>query len=218
MWIYKHICKPFSKKLTYYILEFSDLPLTSTFSYLFFLVFVFLIVVVLMNLLNGLAVNDTGVIRDEAEIYAHICRVEVISAAEATILGDPARILTGPGKLIPTCGLRRKLGSILRLRHVFQRLLGGTSIMLFYTVLPDKKLTITPNKRNIVCSPCLSPEDVGSDIIASCMNLIHNLTQQEAEENVDKQVELIRKRQEEMDRKLDLIMEKMEKLTTNRIR
>ena len=39
--------------------------------------------------------NDTGVIRDEAEIYAHICRVEVISAAEATILGDPARVLTG---------------------------------------------------------------------------------------------------------------------------
>ena len=40
-------------------------------------------------------VSDTGVIREEAEIYAHICRVEVISAAEATILGDPARILTG---------------------------------------------------------------------------------------------------------------------------
>ena len=35
-------------------------------------------------------------------------------------------------------------------------------------------------------------QDVGSDIIASCMNLIHNLTQQEAEENLDKQVEIIR--------------------------
>jgi hypothetical protein len=38
--------------------EFSDLPLSSPFSYLFFLVFLFLIVVVLMNLLNGLAVRQ----------------------------------------------------------------------------------------------------------------------------------------------------------------
>jgi hypothetical protein len=37
--------------------EFSDLPLSSPFSYIFFLVFLFLIVVVLMNLLNGLAVT-----------------------------------------------------------------------------------------------------------------------------------------------------------------
>ena len=41
-----------------YILEFSDIPLSSPFSYVFFLVFVFLIVVVLMNLLNGLAVRE----------------------------------------------------------------------------------------------------------------------------------------------------------------
>ena len=49
-------------------LEFSDLPvdLDSALypvTYGFFLAFVFLIVVVLMNLLNGLAVSDTGVIQ-----------------------------------------------------------------------------------------------------------------------------------------------------------
>ena len=38
-------------------LEFSDIPFNSPFSYFFFLTFVFLIVVVLMNLLNGLAVR-----------------------------------------------------------------------------------------------------------------------------------------------------------------
>ncbi len=38
-------------------LEFSDIPFNSPFSYVFFLVFIFLIVVVLMNLLNGLAVS-----------------------------------------------------------------------------------------------------------------------------------------------------------------
>ena len=39
-------------------LEFSDIPFNSPFSYIFFLTFVFLIVVVLMNLLNGLAVRS----------------------------------------------------------------------------------------------------------------------------------------------------------------
>ena len=46
-------------------LEFSDIPFNSPFSYIFFLLFIFLIVVVLMNLLNGLAVSDTGLIREE---------------------------------------------------------------------------------------------------------------------------------------------------------
>ena len=76
-------------------LEFSDIPFNSPFSYFFFLAFVFLIVVVLMNLLNGLAVSDTGLIREEAEIHAHVSRVEVISQAEATLLGDPAHLLRG---------------------------------------------------------------------------------------------------------------------------
>ena len=49
-------------------LEFADIPINLDsslypISYFFFLSFVFLIVVVLMNLLNGLAVSDTGVIQ-----------------------------------------------------------------------------------------------------------------------------------------------------------
>merc|ERR1719427_1783101 len=53
-------------------LEFSDIPINlesnlAPLAYLFFLSFVFLIVVVLMNLLNGLAVSDTGLIREKAE-------------------------------------------------------------------------------------------------------------------------------------------------------
>ena len=46
-------------------IEFGDLPIdpNNWLSYGFLLWFVFLIIVVLMNLLNGLAVSDTGVIR-----------------------------------------------------------------------------------------------------------------------------------------------------------
>ena len=43
--------------------------------------------VVMMNLLNGLAVSDTGVIKEEAEIYAYKGQVEIISYLEAMMLG-----------------------------------------------------------------------------------------------------------------------------------
>ena len=61
-------------------LEFSDIPIDlesslHPLSYIFFLSFVFLIVVVLMNLLNGLAVSDTSVIQEQAEIYSHLSRL-----------------------------------------------------------------------------------------------------------------------------------------------
>ena len=62
-------------------LEFSDIPIDldshlAPLSYVFFLSFVFLIVIVLMNLLNGLAVSDTGLIREKAEIYSYRCQVQ----------------------------------------------------------------------------------------------------------------------------------------------
>ena len=57
-------------------LEFSDIPIDldsplAPLAYCYFLSFVFLIVVVLMNLLNGLAVSDTGIIREKAEIFSY---------------------------------------------------------------------------------------------------------------------------------------------------
>ena len=56
-------------------LEFADLPIETPVGYVFFMAFIFLIVVVMMNLLNGLAVSDTGVIRNEAEINFYACQV-----------------------------------------------------------------------------------------------------------------------------------------------
>ena len=51
-------------------IEFADIPIRTgmwnqLFGYSFLLTFIFLIVVVLMNLLNGLAVSDTGIIKQE---------------------------------------------------------------------------------------------------------------------------------------------------------
>ena len=96
-------------------LEFSDLPMnTNTYlgmlAYTFFLAFIFLIVVVLMNLLNGLAVSDTNDIKEKAEIYSYISRVETISYMESVLLGDPFDFLSN----VPVYLASLPSGSLLR--------------------------------------------------------------------------------------------------------
>jgi hypothetical protein len=60
--------------------EASNLPfdtLTGT-SHVIFLLFVFFVAIVLLNLLNGLAVGDTKKVRDDAETLSLVARVELI--------------------------------------------------------------------------------------------------------------------------------------------
>ena len=77
-------------------IEFSDIPIEGgnvsvTFGYLFLLAFVFLIVMVLMNLLNGLAVSDIAEIVSASEIEGNISTINTISYFESVLLGDPLR-------------------------------------------------------------------------------------------------------------------------------
>ena len=75
-----HFDKPWTsvfKTFTMFIgeLEFSDLPIDSSdslafFNFTFLILFVFMTIVVLMNLLNGLAVSDVGELLAEAEIIS----------------------------------------------------------------------------------------------------------------------------------------------------
>ena len=181
-------------------LEFSDIPFNSPFSYFFFITFVFLIVVVLMNLLNGLAVSETGLIREDAEIHAHVSRSALLSLLlhltrnnhELNLQGGGDRTAgshapgrprhaahrsyghrTGPkrkagnthldnicpgsgvlGRLLPSCGLRRRLGSMLRLGAVFRLLTVSKGVLLFYSVLPSKRIQVEPNRpRTLCCGP-----------------------------------------------------------------
>ena len=62
-----------------------------TFGYMFLLAFVFLVVMVLMNLLNGLAVSDIAEIVNASEIEGNISTIHTISYFESVLLGDPLR-------------------------------------------------------------------------------------------------------------------------------
>ncbi|KAK4312217.1 hypothetical protein Pmani_016339 [Petrolisthes manimaculis] len=82
-------------------MEYTDLPLSTypVSSHLLFIMFMFSIVLVLMNLLNGLAVSDIQQLREEAKLVSYISRVELISYIESVFLGSPLEyVLPGPLK------------------------------------------------------------------------------------------------------------------------
>ncbi|XP_046395620.1 transient receptor potential cation channel protein painless-like [Ischnura elegans] len=76
-------------------LDFGDLPLDAfqVTSHLVFLLFLFLITVVLLNLLNGLAVSDTQAVQDKAELVGYLSRVALVSHVESMMLGKPLELL-----------------------------------------------------------------------------------------------------------------------------
>ena len=74
--------------------------ISSLFGYLFLLAFIFLISVVLGNLLNGLAVSDTGEIIKEALILHEASRVDTISYFETITLSNLAWI-NALGRICP---------------------------------------------------------------------------------------------------------------------
>jgi ankyrin repeat protein len=67
-------------------LSFDTLPYTS---HVIFLLFVVLVAIVLLNLLNGLAVNDTGEIRKNAETLSLVARAKLISRIERLVNALP---------------------------------------------------------------------------------------------------------------------------------
>ena len=158
-------------------LEFSDIPINSDtylgiMAYIFFLTFIFLIVVVLMNLLNGMAVNDTSEIKQKAEIYSYISRVETISYMECVLLGDPFNFLTN----VPYYLSNLPSGSILRQLYrnglcsrLFKKI-GAKRFLLFYTYMKDKQISLTPNQNNECCA--MAGDEMGSNIIASAKQIL----------------------------------------------
>lgn len=200
-------------------LEFSDIPINSEtyfgmLAYAFFLTFVFLIVVVLMNLLNGLAVNDTSDIKQKAEIYSYISRVETISYMESILLGDPFDFLSNVPKYLsnlPSGSVLRQLYRSQTCRRVFT-MLGAKGFLLFYTYLPNKQVTLKPNVNRKCC--ILAGDEMGRDIILAAKEVLSKQRKVEEEDFVEmsslrKELLELRERMEKMDdisRKIDMLL------------
>ncbi|TRY61944.1 hypothetical protein TCAL_10560, partial [Tigriopus californicus] len=173
-------------------IEFSDIPINlegplAPVGYLFLLAFVFLIVVVLMNLLNGLAVSDTGAIQEEAEIVGYISRVETISYAESILLGDPFDFLSqwAPISWVEKCPSGTLIHSLYSscpaLKRLSHKLTGATGILLFFSYLTTKEETFPLRKRpqdsrddEAGCrSSCCHQEDGNyEDVLSAARNIL----------------------------------------------
>lgn len=123
---------------TFGSLPFSLHPIVS---HALFLLFIFLIAIVLVNLLNGLAVSDTQAIRADAEIVAHVSRVKLIHYFEIMAVGNPfswihkaQNHISNFGYNFPTLCTRRFY----------------LKIKLFPDALQDSEIKILTNQRNFV--------------------------------------------------------------------
>ncbi len=161
-------------------LEFSDVPIATAnvIGFGFLLSFVFLIVVVLMNLLNGLAVSDTGLIRARAEVVGAVSRVETVSYVESLLLGDPFDFLGGWPRAVswlrslPALALCRSLFRSRVIRDASVKVTGAANVLLFYEFIPDKTLTIYPNKKSGFC--LINLEVMSEKVIAKAKTIITN--------------------------------------------
>eukprot|EP00092_Neocalanus_flemingeri_P015698 GFUD01016992.1.p1 GENE.GFUD01016992.1~~GFUD01016992.1.p1 ORF type:complete len:970 (+),score=249.34 GFUD01016992.1:268-3177(+) len=200
-------------------LEFSDIPFTNNaISSILFIAFIFLIVVVLMNLLNGLAVSDIGLIREEAEVLSLKSQVDLISYWESILLNDPYNFLTSWPKFLaamPSLSCCFWVKRVPGCQTFLSKITGGTRILLFYECLPFKTATFFPNKRTRSCNPYkkrvkVEPEshgghvpglEVRKDILENAKTLV--LDRQRSEEN-DGQNKLM-ERMSDMDAKLSTL-------------
>lgn len=66
-------------------IDFGALVFPAPFGKVIFLLFVFFIMLVLMNILNGMAISDIALIQKESEINTQIRRMLIISAYEAIL-------------------------------------------------------------------------------------------------------------------------------------
>ena len=182
----------------------------SPLAYLFFLGFVFLIVVVLMNLLNGLAVSDTGIIQEKAEIVTYISRVETISYTESVLLGDPFDFLSRwPAfkwvKDVPSLSCCALLYKSKTIQNMFHKVTGATGVLLFYSFLKEAKITIKPNEKPVQCKLLLVNE-MDDSIITSAKKII-------AEKSKENKIDFLEAKLEKMEKLLLTMDKKLSKLT-----
>ena len=60
-------------------MDYTDLEFDHWLGYVIFVCFIYLLVIVLMNILNGLAVSDIHKIQEEVDTYFHISIVETLA-------------------------------------------------------------------------------------------------------------------------------------------
>lgn len=117
-------------------ISFDEHPVTNR---LVFVLFVFMITIVLFNLLNGLAVNDTAEIVGKAELIGLIYKIRMISDVESLALN-------GPNDHSPNCWLFNTSLCLWRARPIPFL---ADKVLLPSECLKNNKHTIDPSIPNM---------------------------------------------------------------------
>lgn len=137
-----------------------DIEFDSTYSYMLFLLFVIFMSIVLFNLLNGLAVNDTQAIKEQAELNGSICRANLLTCYERLLIGKSQRtnLIVNHQPFLTICR---------RLINLFPYCIGGNSI------------AIQLNNRNKVFVSYSSPFELVNNQDPSSKNFLTSMANQE---------------------------------------
>ncbi|XP_023014714.2 painless [Leptinotarsa decemlineata] len=158
-------------------INFHTFPIISK---LIFVLFIFMIAIILLNLLNGLAVSDTQMIKTDAELLGHIYRAQYIMYVESMLLGNiiPRNLLNKIEDLCCCCPFNkdwnyRALQPLARRACLFPH-------FLYYemTVYPNRGGQIaihnTVKKGNLgnCCFGCCSSISLDKDTIKRTNNIV----------------------------------------------
>jgi len=172
-------------------LDYTDIPMQHWLGQLLFLIFIFLIVVVIMNLLNGLAVSDIHKIQKEVDTYYHINIVETLAYSRYVPM------LAHEIKIHPNIKPESSQLFGVDIPGAKRYLVESESKKKFYlnetTVKAAKELIITRKAEGYESSAQASLETVGDDV-----------------EDIKKQQAIMHGRVENMEEKLDLILDIMQ--------
>lgn len=116
---------------------------------------------------------------------------------------------------IPSLAFCKALYRHSAVREVSHKLTGATGILLFYTWLKTKQLSIKPNKNNALCS-CLAMEVMGKEVIESAKAVVVKKAQDAIDDgelkvsekltNLEEKQDSLQKQMSELSTKLDMVL------------
>jgi hypothetical protein len=180
--------KSLMKTSVMFLGEIDDLPdrggnITQTLAHLYLLTFLFLMVMVLMNLLNGMAVSDTGKILQKSQVLGQIELIDTIAYSESVLLNNLTTL--------------QKFGRIQRLGKlgnffltIVQKILLASGAMLFESdymkgreqiILPllhgdssDSKISFFPKTMSKWIQKQIKDEDIGENVMFDARKIIED--------------------------------------------
>ena len=164
-----HIGKSIIRTIVMFTGEFdyTDIEFNHWVGYVIFVMFVFLLVVVLMNILNGLAVSDISKIQEEVDTYYHVSIIETLSyTSNVKLLAD--EIVIFPNKKPSSqkmCGISIPGFKVYRVEGHTK---GSSEVQIFFlnegTVKAAKELVTVKNEQRQILGKKVSLNSVAQSI------------------------------------------------------